>query len=281
MEIPPQELYQMYMRLEEQAELTPPPVDLEAIWDTLSDSAYLRDLGSRVHPTANQQVLTLVDITGVVDGTAVTTARTIYDGGIPDFEGRLHFATYGDPVFEAVLRQVEVFPLPGCIHRMEVQVRGASTSMVGYAVAERTADGLTRCRLVTSVRDLATLQLDEVVELTAEEIQPAHQALADLARRESSTTEALARVETANARAGHSHVLLDYLVARDLLRSRQQTGIGEPVFWREVATLEEICRRRDLIRVRRIPVTLGRHLSGLLFDLTLPTTGEAGYADAP
>jgi Helicase conserved C-terminal domain/SNF2-related domain len=281
MEIPSQELYQMYTRLAEQAELTPPPVDLEAIWDTLNCSAYLRDLGCRVQPTANQQVLTLVNIPGVLDGTALTTARTTYDAGIPDFEGRLHFATYGDPVFEAVLRQVEVFPLPGCIHRMEVQVRSASTPMVGYAVAERNADGLTRCRLVTSVRDLITLQLDEAAELTMEEIQPAHQALSEMARRESSTTEALARVQAANERAGHSQVLLDYLVARDLLRSRQQTGSGEPVFWREVAALEEICRRRDVIRARRIPVTLGRHPTGLLFDLTLPTTGEEGYVDAP
>jgi hypothetical protein len=45
METPPQELYQMYMRLEEQAGQTPPPVDLEAIWETLSCSAYLRGLG--------------------------------------------------------------------------------------------------------------------------------------------------------------------------------------------------------------------------------------------
>ena len=256
-------------------------MDLEAIWHTLSRSAYLRDLGCQVHPDADQRVLTPVNIPGVVDGTALTTARTTYDGGISDFEGRLHFATYGDPVFEAVLRQVEVFPLPGCIHRLEVQVPGASTSMVGYAVAERNADGITRCRLVTSLHDLATLQCDEAVELTADEIQPAHQALTEMARREFVTTEALARVEAANERAGHSQVLLDYWVARDLLRSRQQTGSSEPVFWREVATLEEICRRRDLIRVRRISVTLGRHLSGLLFDLTLSTTGEEGYADAP
>jgi superfamily II DNA or RNA helicase len=281
MEIPPQELYQMYLRLAEQADLAPPPVDLEAIWETLSRSASLRDLGCRVHPDADQQVLMLVNIPGVLDGTALTTARATYDAGIADFEGRLHFGTYGDPVFETVLRQIEAFPLPGCIHRMEVQVPGASTSMVGYAAAERTADGLSRCRLVTSVHDLATLELDETVELRAVEMQPAHQALTDLARRESSTTEALARVEAANERAGHAQVLLDYLVARDLLRSRQQTGSSEPAFWREVATLEEICRRRELIRVRRIPVALGRHLSGLLFDLRLPTTGEEGYADAP
>jgi hypothetical protein len=216
-----------------------------------------------------------------VDGTALTTARTIYDGGIPDFEGRLHFATYGDPVFEAVLGQVEVFPLPGCSHRLEVQVPGAPASMVGYAVAECNADGNMRIRLVTSIHDLAGLQLNEAVELTAGGIDPLYQALTEMARREFVTTAALARVEGGNERAGQSQLLLDYLVARDLMRSRQQTGSSEPVFWREVAALEEICRGRDMIRARRIPVTVGRHLSGLLFDLSLPTTGEEGYVDAP
>jgi hypothetical protein len=234
-----------------------------------------------VRPDVDQRVLTLTNILGVADGTALTTARATYDVGIPDFEGKLHFATYGDPVFEAVLRQIEVFPLPGCIHRLEVQVPGAPASMVGYAVAECNADGSTRIRLVTSIHDLASLQLNEAVELTAGEIDPVNQALTEMARREFVTTEALARVEGGNERAGQSQLLLDYLVARDLMRSRQQTGSSEPVFWREVAALEEICRRRDMIRARRIPVTLGRHLSGSLFDLILPATGDEGYIDAP
>jgi hypothetical protein len=45
----------------------------------------------------------------------------------------------------------------------------------------------------------------------------------------------------------------------------------------EFAMTEALAR----IRVRRIPVVLGGQLSGLLFDLTLPTTGEEGYVDAP
>jgi hypothetical protein len=242
MEMRPQELYQIYMRLAEQASQTPPPVDLETIWDTLSRSAYLRDLGCRVHPNADQQLMTLVNIPGVVEGTAITTARTTYDVGVPDLEGRLHFATYGDPVFEAVLRQVETFPLPGYMRRLEVQVRGASASMVGYAVAEQNVDGTTRCRLVTSIHDLVALQLNEAVELTTPEIESVRQALMEIAQRECAATQAFARVEAANERAGRSQVLLDYLVARDLMRSRQQTGSSEPGFWREVDAEVELDR---------------------------------------
>ena len=41
----PEELYRVYERLAKQAARTPAPVDLEAIWQTLRDSAYLRALG--------------------------------------------------------------------------------------------------------------------------------------------------------------------------------------------------------------------------------------------
>lgn len=282
MEMPPQELFQMYRRLEEQADQTPPPVDLETIWETLSRSAYLRNLGCRVHPHAEYRLMTLMNISGVVDGTGLTASRTVYDAGLSDFEGRLHFATYGDPVFEAVLRQVETFPLPGCIRRLEVQAPGAPASMVGYAVAEQNVDGSTRGRLVTSLHELTALQLDEAAELTPVDIEPMRQVLVDMARSEFGGIEALARVEATNERAGRSQVLLDYLVARDLLRARQQTGSGEPVFWREIVALEELCHGRNTpIRARRIPVTLGRQLSGVLFEVTLPTMGAEGYVDAP
>jgi hypothetical protein len=35
------------------------------------------------------------------------------------------------------------------------------------------------------------------------------------------------------------------------------------------------------LRVRYIPTALGRRLSGLLFDLDLPSVGDEGYVDAP
>jgi hypothetical protein len=35
------------------------------------------------------------------------------------------------------------------------------------------------------------------------------------------------------------------------------------------------------MRVRRIPSVQAHHLSGLLFDLTVPNTGDESYLDAP
>jgi hypothetical protein len=281
MEMSPQELYQIYERLAEQASRTPAPVDLEAIWQTLHDSIYLQQLGCRGYGEAHEQVMTLTNIPGVVDGTAITISRTTFDVGVPTFEGRLHFATYGDPAFEAILQHIEAFPLPECVRRLEVEIPDVPATIVAYAVAERHAEGQPRYRLVTAWYDLATLHLDAAASLSLDDVEPLRQRLSVMARQELAMTQAAPRVEVMNKRAGRSQRLLAYLVARGLVQSRQQTGSSETQFWREMQALEAICQGREILRVRRIPLALGRRLSGLLFDLDLPSVGDEGYVDAP
>jgi helicase-like protein/SNF2 domain-containing protein len=281
MEMSPEELYQIYERLAEQANQTPAPVDLEAIWQTLRNSIYLQQLGCRGYGEAHEQVMTLTNIPRVVDGTAMTASRTTFDVGLPTFEGRLHFATYGDPAFEAVLQHIEAFPLPECVQRLEVGVPEIPVTVVGYAVAERNSEDQPCYRLVTTWHDLATLQLDVSRSLSEAEVEPLRQRLSARARQEFAITQAVPWIEALNERAGHSQLLLGYLVAHGLLQSRLQTGAAEALFWREMQALEAICQGRDSLRVRHIPTTLGRRLAGLLFDLDLPSIGGEGYIDAP
>jgi hypothetical protein len=281
MEMPPQELYQIYARLAEQAQQTRVPIDLAAVWQTLCESRYLRELGCRLHEEGNEPFMTVSNVPGVVDGTAITTSRTLFDTGSPAFEGRLHFATYGDAVFEAILQHIEEFPLPDCIRRLEVEVPGVQASMVGYAVAEQDVDGLPHCRLVTSWDDLTTLRLDPSGSLSEPELEPLRQRLRDVARQEFAMAQAVPRIEAVNERAGRAQLQLDYLVGYGLLQSRQQTGVAESLFRREMQALEGICQGRDSVRVRRLPTAFAQRLSGLLFDLDLPQVGEEGFIDAP
>jgi helicase-like protein len=281
MEMSPQELYQIYARLAEQANQTPAPVDLAAIWQTLCESTYLQQLGCRRHGEAQAQVLTLAHIPGAAADTAVTTSWTTFEVGLAGFEGRLHFATYGDPIFEAILQQIETFPLPACIQRLEVEIPEVSATVVGYAVAQRGADGRSDCRLVTSWRELASLSLDEAANVSVDDGESLRQRLSTMAREELTMPQAVPRIEAHNERAGGSQRLLDYLAARGLLQSRLQTGSSEVLFWREVQALESIAQGRDMLRIRHIPAALAGRLSGVLFDLNLPSVGEEGYVDAP
>jgi hypothetical protein len=84
-----------------------------------------------------------------------------------------------------------------------------------------------------------------------------------------------------NERAGRAQLQLDYLVGYGLLQSRQQTGVAESLFRREMQAIEGICQGRDSVRVRRLPTAFAPRLSGLLFDLDLPQVGEEGFIDAP
>jgi hypothetical protein len=76
--------------------------------------------------------------------------------------------------------------------------------------------------------------------------------------------------------------MLAYLVMRGIILSRQRTGGAEPLFWREIAALEDLMQAPDcVLRVRRIPGALAHNLSHLLFDITIPATGDESYLDAP
>jgi len=250
MEMPPQELYQIYVRLTEGAQQTRAPVDLAAIWQTLCESRYLRALGCCLHEEGNEPFMMLSNVPGVVDGMAITTSRTLFDAGSPAFEGRLHFVTYGDTVFEAILQQVEAFPLADGIRRLEVEVPGIQAPMVGYAVAERGGDGLPRCRLVTLWGDVATLHLDpsgSPSEPREPELELLRQRLRHIARQELAMAQAVPRIETMNERAGRAQLQLDYVVGYGLLQSRQQMGVAEPLFRREIQVPEEICQGRDSV----------------------------------
>ena len=76
--------------------------------------------------------------------------------------------------------------------------------------------------------------------------------------------------------------MLDYLVMRGILLSRQLMRGAEPLLWREIAALEDLMQEPDcVLRVRRIPSAQADNLSHLLFDITLPHTGDESYLDAP
>ena len=61
-----------YLRMEQQRDHTPLPVDLDTLWETLAQSAYLHALGCRVLPAVEQRIMLLAGIPDVPDGTAVT-----------------------------------------------------------------------------------------------------------------------------------------------------------------------------------------------------------------
>ncbi|MGQ4810058.1 RNA polymerase-associated protein RapA [Candidatus Entotheonellaceae bacterium PAL068K] len=286
LEMPPLDVYRTYLRLEQQMDRKQLPVDLDIIWETLSQSAYLRALGCRVMPDQEQRLMVLANLPELPDGAAVTTSRTTFEVSAPDLEGRLHFATYGDPAFESLLEQVEAFGLPACMQRLEVEIPEVPVTVVGYAVAHLNPEGATDCRLVTSSHDLASLRLDEGAQLTEVDVEPLRHTLEAIARQAYQTIPAVPRIEALNQAAGRSQEILNYLVIQGLIQSRQRTQDADALAWREIAALETIfedkkTNKHQYIRVQRLPSAQVQTLSHLLFDITVPNTGDNSYLDAP
>ncbi|NCA71850.1 MAG: hypothetical protein EOM91_17570 [Sphingobacteriia bacterium] len=110
-EFPAQEQKAAYERLEEQARAQPLPASLESIWRVLSESAqpggYLHRLGARIETFGQGEALVLEGVLGLATPVLLTTSRDLFEEGLgADDRRRLHFATYGDPIFEQLLAAV-------------------------------------------------------------------------------------------------------------------------------------------------------------------------------
>ena len=277
MEIPAEELYGIYQRLSEHRPGDSPPVDLDAIWHALSSSTYLRELGCTVHPQAEMRCVVLNNIPDVPNGTVLTVSRQTYETPPRDLEGTLHFATYGDPVFDALLERLRSFELPGCVRRLATEPAELRPTVVGYAAA--TVDGAVR--LVTSYQDLNGLQIDDASTVAPADAESLVEELRILAKTESDRRLGAQKIEARNAKVARSQLVLAYLIARNLMQSRQKTGAGAEKFWQELHAIEQAYADREMLRIKGIPADLGRRLVMPLFEPVIPAVGADGYLDAP
>ncbi|SFH38565.1 helicase-related protein [Modicisalibacter xianhensis] len=93
-----------YEALEAQQRAEPLPATLELIWSAISESKYLRALGGSIESFRHGDAFSLVDVPGLPREVLLTTSRDLFEHGLgQDDHRRLHFATYGDPVFEKLL----------------------------------------------------------------------------------------------------------------------------------------------------------------------------------
>lgn len=85
----------------------------------------------------------------------------------------MHFASYGDPFFDILLRHLDRFALPACVWRIAVSVPGLEgVEMVGYAAVCQGAGGAREVQLIRAWRDLNGLHLAESETLTEAKLEP-------------------------------------------------------------------------------------------------------------
>ncbi len=279
MEIPAKDLYDMYVRWREQQERSRPPITLENIWEALCESRYLRDLGCR-HPSEQEQNLfVLGNIGGVPRNTALTVDRKLYERGEQGLE-RLHFASYGDPFFEAVMKEFEGFPLPDCIHRLTESVEGTNAEIIAYVIRCVNESGLPGHRLIKSFEDLKGLQLDESGAIPEDVLEGFQNDLRRETRKAFDPTRAVKRIELENQRAGMAQRLLDLFLGESLVLPFD--GSEADLFWPELKRLDQLIQERDQLMIRDVQIDLLRKVAPhLLFPVPVPKVGERGTITVP
>ncbi len=283
MEIPPEDLYEIYMRISRNVERQPAPVNLPAIWETLSSSQYLKDLGCTVVHRGGKQLLKLSGIDGVPDGAVLTVSRKLFDEGISENGNKVHFASYGDPYFDVLLEHLNSFEPPGCVCRISVPVPGLDgVEVVGYAVACRGDGGAREVRLIRSWRDLKGLSLSEEEPLTEAEVEPMRRKLERMAAGEFEPCRAAERIERENIRAARAQEMLNFLVIQDLLRVRARSLGAGALFWPALREVESLFEDREYVTANELPAGILRPVEAeLLFPCHVPTVGDKAHIKVP
>jgi hypothetical protein len=273
-------LYEIYERLDAQAEVNRAPVTLDDIWGAISSSPYLRSLGCRVLPNEAVQAIELNHIPGVADGMVMTSSRDTFERGLPEVSG-LRFASYGEPAFDAVLGLTAVGGLPSGIRRVSVRIPGADVAeLVGYVVMRRDKEGGVTPYVVLDMANLDDLAIEADAPVPMSAIESLTVQLAARAREEFRVVAAAERIEEANEKPGRAQLRLTHLVARHFILSVQRAHRGEPNFARQLAVLDEIVETRPEQRLPRMPVDELRSITGVPFVIRLPASGSEVPFDA-
>lgn len=279
MEISPRDLYDIYMKSAEASDCWPSPIKLADIWNTLSDSKYLQDLGCEI----SQEKILVFNVKDVPDGTILTASRELYEEGCIEDTSRVHFASYGDPYFEAILNHVKQFELPACIRRIAVPVEGMDgVEVIGYAVACKGINNMVEVRLVTAWKDIENIELAENYSLSEEEIEPLRKRLKSMAINELRHYLALERIERNNVKAARAQEVLNLLVIQKLLDSRARFVEGQALFSQVLREVRELFQEREYINLAGLSADVLREIKDdLLFECQIPTLGDRASIPVP
>ena len=278
MEIPARALYDIYMRMGSEGHRPRPPLNLDDIWDVLCCSIYLRQAGCEV--SKDEKIMTVRGIEGVRDGTFLTAARDIFEQGVRGCDEPIHFASYGDPVFDAILEHVESFGFPSCVKQLAVPIEGFDAEVVAFTAAVREQNGETETRLVCSLKDMEGVELCEDCQITDSQIQEMEGALQARAREEFMPMQAAERIEKDNIRASDAQTALSMVTGFALLNDLDLPE-SEP-FWPIVRMLDNNNEGKEVLTLSNLwAEPLRPFKENFLFHVIIPAIGHSARLEAP
>jgi hypothetical protein len=152
--------------------------------------------------------------------------------------------------------------------------------LVGYTVTVRGEGGGRKVELVTSWRQLQSLELDEAAEVTEAEVEPLRARLVERIRQEIQPV-VVRRIEQANVRAGTAQVLLDHAVAVSQLSRYAENADDPENAWSVLDHVRGVIAGTRSMQVPEIPPPWLSARDCLLFQATVPQAGGDAWLNAP
>ncbi len=266
LEMPPEELYDMYDRVGK-ATRDEVPVKLEDIWHTLQYSQYLRRLGCKTVETDRGDYIVVRHVPGIPHGTRITASRQLYEEGLSDGGPRFHFATYGDPVFDMLMEHMRQFEFPGCIRRISVAPAAIDdVQVVGYVVNCSDAAGMVSSRLITSWEQLQGLTLDLESEVTDCSERACKSQLQWIVDEEFTLCRSADSISDLNRKAAEANLILNHVLIETYLRERAISN-RQAQFWHVDSELAERLASSKKMYLSGVPRSELKGIeSDLLFD---------------
>ncbi len=284
MEMSPRDLYDIYMRLAASRERINSPVQLCDIWQILSESEYLRSLGCKVKETVEgDPYLEMWGVEGVSPGARITTSRKMFEEGTADSSNVIRFASFGEPVFDAILEHFKTFELPPSIKRIMVDVHGIEDAqMVGYVVAgDDPGQNTSVFKFVKDVRDLDNLVIAKDETVDSEALKSFRDELEKQARAEFDHYQASDRIERANARSADAHELLTLMTGHSIIEGKARFSGEGARFWQIIAEIENQFKERDRVQVPIEPASFLEPVkTELLFNVIFSGGSDMAYVEA-
>ena len=280
MEIPARELYEIYIRLNENRGDKISPVTLDSIWQAITQADFLKDRGCKIFQDQSNSIIQLSGLPGIPEGTCLTTDRKVFEKGGRNSPGRLHFGSFGDPVFDELLRIYEKFELPDCIMRLSNDIPDINTEMVAYAVGVTGINGQPGFKLIIRWSDLKNIEIDESADLSKINLGPLKKQLHHLIREEFDPTRAVKRLENSNFKAAIAQKLFNLICIRALLLP---IGADEnDNFWTIAKSIEDHINEKEQLMAPKCSVKLLTLIQNhLLADVKVPSTGEYATITLP
>lgn len=213
------ELHALYRELGDEMAATRLPITLAQVFETLAGSATLKALGSERIETPHGSALLVRGVPGC-QPCLLTVSRALHEHGLPGRDEPLRFATWGEPVFDALVAHVLARgSAPAGFARACAAVAGTRATVVSWVVSTNAGTVV-----VEEFGQLATLQ-------PARSRAPVAAALAQATQRATERAEAVSRLrqveQDASLAAATHHRLHRALAAKLVAAAPKGSRLGE------------------------------------------------------